>query len=77
MDVEEQAMSKPDSTRARWRKSSRSNGEQACVELAAGTSMTVVRDSKNAASGALVLDVATWHAFRCVIKSGGLDTPGA
>jgi hypothetical protein len=38
--------------------------------------MTAVRDSKNPASGALVLDTATWHAFRSTIKSGGLDTPG-
>ena len=69
-------MSRPDFTRARWRKSSRSNGELACVELAVLTDMTAVRDSKNPASGALVLDPATWHAFRFSIKSGGFDTPG-
>jgi hypothetical protein len=57
--------------------SSRSNANQACVELAVLTDRTAVRDSKNPASGALVLDPATWHAFRSAVRSGGLDAPGA
>ncbi len=70
-------MSKPDLTRARWRKSSRSNGEQACVELAALTDLTAVRDSKNPAGGALALDPATWQAFRSAIRNGDVDAPRA
>lgn len=60
-----------------WRKSSRSNATQDCVELAVLADRTAVRDSKNPASGALVLDAATWNAFRAAITSGGFDAPGA
>lgn len=51
----------------RWRKSSRSSGEDTCVELA---NVGAVRDSKNPAGPVLVVDV---DAFLGVVRSGGLD----
>jgi hypothetical protein len=51
----------------RWRKSSRSSGEDTCVELA---NVGAVRDSKNPAGPVLVVDVV---AFLGVVRSGGLD----
>jgi hypothetical protein len=34
-----------------------------CVEVAVMTDLTAVRDSKNPAGGALVLDPGAWQAF--------------
>ena len=70
-------MSKPDLTGARWRKSSYSNGAQACVELTALTDLTAVRDSKNPAGGTLILESAAWNALHSSIKSDRLATPCA
>jgi Domain of unknown function (DUF397) len=64
-------------TQATWRKSTRSNGAQACVELAVLTEVTAVRDSKSPVSGALVLTPATWRAFRSAIEQGGFDGPSS
>jgi hypothetical protein len=50
----------------RWRKSSRSSGEDTCVELA---NVGAVRDSKNPAGPVLMVDV---DAFLGVVRSGGL-----
>ena len=51
----------------RWRKSSRSSGEDTCVELA---NVGAVRDSKNPVGPVLAVDVDT---FLGMVKSGGLD----
>jgi hypothetical protein len=56
--------SKPDLTRARWRKSSysgSSGGE--CVEVADLTPGIAVRDSKNQRGPALLFPTAAWSAF--------------
>lgn len=58
---------------AKWRKSSRSNSEQACVEIAATTSAIGVRDSKNPNGGHLVLDRAVFADLLSHAKAGDLD----
>lgn len=51
----------------RWRKSSRSSGQDTCVELAHNIA---VRDSKNPIGPVLVADV---KALLAVVKTGSLD----
>ncbi|TDQ00636.1 DUF397 domain-containing protein [Labedaea rhizosphaerae] len=62
-----------DLTGAMWRKSSRSNGGGACVEIAVLPEAAAVRDSKNQSAGALVLGADAWTAFRAAAKQGDLD----
>ncbi|MPZ84044.1 MAG: DUF397 domain-containing protein [Actinophytocola sp.] len=56
-----------DTTRARWRKSSRSGGNGQCVELA---NVGAVRDSKNPAGSTLVVDLT---GLLAAAKAGNLD----
>ncbi|MBQ1075287.1 DUF397 domain-containing protein [Micromonospora sp. C31] len=48
---------------ARWRKSSRSGDEGACVEMAVLPATVAVRDSKDPAGPALLFPPAAWAAF--------------
>ncbi|WP_320065160.1 DUF397 domain-containing protein [Micromonospora sp. RTGN7] len=48
---------------ARWRKSSRSGDEGACVEMAVVPDAIAVRDSKDTAGPALIFPPAAWAAF--------------
>jgi hypothetical protein len=51
-------------SRARWRKSSRSNGSGGnCVEVAQVESVVAVRDSKDPYGPALIFTPAAWVAF--------------
>ncbi|MER6591070.1 DUF397 domain-containing protein [Micromonospora purpureochromogenes] len=54
-----------DLSRARWRKSTRSNGSGgACVEVADNLpGVVAVRDSKDPAGPALTFSPAAWRAF--------------
>nr|MDT0659243.1 DUF397 domain-containing protein [Micromonospora sp. DSM 115978] len=52
-----------DRYRAVWRKSTRSNGGGACVEVAVGERGVGVRDSKDPAGPVLVFGAAAWTAF--------------
>jgi hypothetical protein len=61
-------MSTTNSAVITWRKSSRSNGQTECVEVA-GT-LGAVRDSKSPAGPPLCVDLAPMVA---VIKAGRLD----
>jgi hypothetical protein len=48
---------------ARWRKSTRSGDEGACVEMAAVPGAVAVRDSKDPAGPALLFPPTAWVAF--------------
>jgi len=57
-------MTKPDLSRADWRKSSYSSQSGNCVEVAANMPGTVaVRDSKHPEGPRLLIPAAEWRAF--------------
>lgn len=59
---------------ATWRKSTRSSGGGAnCVEVAEGTRVVGVRDSKDRDGGTLVVGAAAFAAFTELVKAGRLD----
>lgn len=50
-------------TTATWRKSSRSNGEQACVEVATSDELFAIRDSKKPSAAMLVVGQPGWRGL--------------
>lgn len=57
-----------------WRKSSRSNtGGGGCVEIGAGASCMLVRDSKDADGAIVTLSTAGWRSFVFSVHTGRLD----
>jgi hypothetical protein len=60
---------------AEWRKSARSTGSNGgCVEVAINLpAVTAIRDSTRPASGAHVVDRASFAAFLADVKSGRYD----
>jgi len=63
----------PDLSRAQWRKSSRSGGNGACVEVAHASAVVAVRDSKDPGGPKLILTPAQWQAFAAGVKNGEFD----
>lgn len=60
----------------RWRKSSYSNGQGDCVEVADGLpGVMPVRDSKDPDGPALVFPAEAWSAFIAGVKAG--EFPGS
>lgn len=56
-----------------WRKSTRSNTEGQCVEVADLDDGRAVRDSKNPTGPALAFTTAQWSAFTTGVQAGQFD----
>ena len=56
-------METPDLSRARWRTSSYSGTNGACVEVADSGAQVLLRDTKDREGGYLTVPAAAWTAF--------------
>lgn len=60
-----------DVSRATWRKSARSGGNGACVEVAGLSPAIAVRDSKDPDGPKLILTPEQWRSFVRTVKDAG------
>lgn len=63
----------PDLTGAIWRKSTKSNGQNACVEVAVVDQTIAVRDSKSPTGPALTFNHHGWTSFITATKKRPTD----
>jgi len=56
-----------------WRKSLRSVGNGACVEVAPANGSIIVRDSVDRSGPVIRYSAQTWHAFLANAKTGTFD----
>lgn len=55
-----------------WRKSTYSNGQANCVQVATGPPIVAVRDTKDPHGPALAFSQADWREFTRRVKAAGL-----
>lgn len=67
-------MHTPDLANAKWFKSSRSNANGTCVEVAITDTVVAMRDSKDRSGPALAFPAAAWTAFIAATKTTGTTT---
>ncbi|MFE4828461.1 DUF397 domain-containing protein [Streptomyces sp. NPDC056672] len=68
-------MDKVDLTDTEWIKSSRSNGQSACVEAAfLGNGVVPVRDSKGLQGPVLIFGADTWSSFVAEVREGDFSS---
>ncbi len=66
-------MTAPGVTGGVWRKSTRSNGQGQCVEVAEFSDSVAVRDSKDPEGPVLVFAPGEWRAFISGARAGEFD----
>ncbi|WP_083471683.1 DUF397 domain-containing protein [Kibdelosporangium phytohabitans] len=57
---------------ARWRKSSSSGSESACVEVALVPGAVAIRDTKNRDAGILLVNASAWRALTAYTSPASL-----
>ncbi|RAY16857.1 DUF397 domain-containing protein [Actinomadura craniellae] len=67
-------MATHDLSRAVWRKSSHSNGQGECVQVASAMGVVAIRDSKNPGGPHIAVLADEWNAFLAAVKTGTLDS---